>query len=106
LYNFGLPTGINCQDHKSDCGETLEHSPVITLDQKLLEFLIYLPDFYLKDLQQGLIESILVKSKPRQNPTENARLRNFWRRHEKLYSGGSHKASFFIQFKKREGRLL
>ena len=86
------------QDHTLIVEKALEHLRT-HLDQKLLSFNL-LPDlFTMKDLQQ-VYESIMGEKQNRANFQRKILGLGILERHEKLYSGGSHKAPFLYSFKK------
>jgi 8-oxo-dGTP diphosphatase len=98
-YNFdSLPELM--QDHNQIVEKALEHLRN-HLDQKLLSFNL-LPEFFtMKDLQQ-VYESILGENQNRANFQRKMLGLGILERHEKLYSGGSHKAPFLYSFRKRK----
>jgi hypothetical protein len=96
-YNFDeLPPLM--QDHHLIVTKALEYLRT-HLDQKLLSFNL-LPDFFtMKELQQ-VYESIMGESQNRANFQRKMLGLGILERHEKLFSGGSHKAPFLYSFKK------
>jgi len=87
------------QDHNLIIDKALEHLRT-HLDQKLLSFNL-LPEFFtMKELQQ-VYESILGENQNRANFQRKMLGLGILERHEKLYSGGSHKAPFLYRFKKK-----
>ncbi len=98
-YDFdSLP--LLMQDHNLIVTKALEHLRT-HLDQKLLSFNL-LPDFFtMKDLQR-VYESILGETQNRANFQRKMLGLGILERHEKLFSGGSHKAPFLYSFKKSD----
>jgi ADP-ribose pyrophosphatase YjhB (NUDIX family) len=96
-YDFdSLP--LLMQDHNLIVTKALEHLRT-HLDQKLLSFNL-LPDFFtMKDLQR-VYESILGETQNRANFQRKMLGLGILERHEKLFSGGSHKAPFLYSFRK------
>ncbi|MDG1278255.1 MAG: NUDIX hydrolase [Algoriphagus sp.] len=96
-YNFDeLPPLM--QDHNLIVSKALEHLRT-HLDQKLLSFNL-LPEFFtMKDLQQ-VYESIMGEKQNRANFQRKILGLGILDRHEKLFTGGSHKAPFLYSFKK------
>lgn len=86
-------------DHKELVEKALEHLR-IHLDHKLLSFNLLPEMFTMKDLQQ-VYEAILGESLNRANFQRKMLSLNILERHDKLYSGGSHKAPFLYSFKKK-----
>jgi hypothetical protein len=101
-YDFdSLP--LLMQDHNLIVTKALEHLRT-HLDQKLLSFNL-LPDFFtMKDLQR-VYESILGETQNRANFQRKMLGLGILERHEKLFSGGSHKAPFLYSFKKSDPRV-
>jgi ADP-ribose pyrophosphatase YjhB (NUDIX family) len=85
-------------DHELIVKKALEHLR-IHLDHKLLSFNLLPEMFTMKDLQQ-VYEAILGESQNRANFQRKMLSLGILERHEKLYSGGSHKAPFLYSFKK------
>ncbi len=85
-------------DHEEIVKMALEHLR-IHLDHKLLSFNLLPERFTMKDLQQ-VYEAILGESQNRANFQRKMLGLGILERHEKLYSGGSHKAPFLYSFKK------
>jgi ADP-ribose pyrophosphatase YjhB (NUDIX family) len=91
------------QDHNFIVTKALEHLRT-HLDQRLLSFNL-LPDFFtMKELQQ-VYESILDQKQNRANFQRKMLGLGILERHEKLFSGGSHKAPFLYSFKKSDPRV-
>jgi ADP-ribose pyrophosphatase YjhB (NUDIX family) len=91
------------QDHNFIVTKALEHLRT-HLDQRLLSFNL-LPDFFtMKELQQ-VYESILDQKQNRANFQRKMLGLGILERHEKLFSGGSHKAPFLYSFKKSDSRV-
>lgn len=91
------------QDHNFIVTKALEHLRT-HLDQRLLSFNL-LPDFFtMKELQQ-VYESILDQKQNRANFQRKMLGLEILERHEKLFSGGSHKAPFLYSFKKSDPRV-
>lgn len=86
-------------DHRELVEKALEHLR-IHLDHKLLSFNLLPEMFTMKDLQQ-VYEAILGESLNRANFQRKMLSLNILERHDKLYSGGSHKAPFLYSFKKK-----
>jgi ADP-ribose pyrophosphatase YjhB (NUDIX family) len=87
------------QDHNLIVAKALEHLRT-HLDQKLLSFNLLPELFTMKDLQQ-VYEAILGETQNRANFQRKMLGLGILDRHEKLYSGGSHKAPFLYSFRKR-----
>ncbi len=86
------------QDHSLIVGRAIEHLRA-NLDRKLLSFNL-LPEFFtMKDLQL-VYESILGEPQNRANFQRKMLSLDILERHEKRFSGGSHKAPFLYSFKK------
>ncbi|WP_057937711.1 NUDIX hydrolase [Algoriphagus resistens] len=86
-------------DHNKIVDKALEHLRT-HLDQKLLSINL-LPDrFTMKDLQL-VYEAILGEDLNRANFQRKMLSLDILERHDKLYSGGSHKAPFLYSFKKK-----
>ncbi|WP_296698812.1 NUDIX domain-containing protein [Algoriphagus sp.] len=85
-------------DHQEIVDKALEHLRV-HLDHKLLSFNLLPEMFTMKDLQQ-VYEAILGESLNRANFQRKMLSLNILERHDKLYTGGSHKAPFLYSFKK------
>lgn len=86
------------QDHSLIVGKAIEHLRA-NLDRKLLSFNL-LPEFFtMKDLQL-VYESILGEPQNRANFQRKMLSLDILERHEKRFSGGSHKAPFLYSFKK------
>lgn len=86
-------------DHNKIVEKALEHLRT-HLDQKLLSMNL-LPDrFTMKDLQL-VYEAILGEDLNRANFQRKMLSLDILERHDKLYSGGSHKAPFLYSFKKK-----
>lgn len=86
------------QDHTLIVTKALEHLRT-HLDQKLLSFNLLPELFTMKDLQQ-VYEAILGEVQNRANFQRKMLGLGILERHEKLYSGGSHKAPFLYSFRK------
>jgi ADP-ribose pyrophosphatase YjhB (NUDIX family) len=86
------------QDHDQIVAKALEHLRT-HLDQKLLSFNLLPEYFTMKDLQK-VYESIMGENQNRANFQRKMLGLGILERHEKLYSGGSHKAPFLYSFKK------
>jgi ADP-ribose pyrophosphatase YjhB (NUDIX family) len=86
------------QDHNLIVAKALEHLRT-HLDQKLLSFNLLPELFTMKDLQQ-VYEAILGETQNRANFQRKMLGLGILERHEKLYSGGSHKAPFLYSFQK------
>lgn len=85
-------------DHEEIVKKALEHLRT-HLDHKLLSFNLLPDKFTMKDLQQ-VYEAILGEQQNRANFQRKMLSLGILERHEKLYSGGSHKAPFLYSFKK------
>lgn len=85
-------------DHFAIVEKALEHLRS-NLDQKLLSFNLLPERFTMKELQQ-VYEGILGETQNRANFQRKMLSFNILERHEKLFSGGSHKAPFLYSFKK------
>lgn len=85
-------------DHNEIVRKALEHLR-IHLDHKLLSFNLLPEMFTMKDLQQ-VYEAILGEPQNRANFQRKMLSLGILERHEKLYTGGSHKAPFLYSFKK------
>ena len=85
-------------DHREIIEKALEHLR-IHLDHKLLSFNLLPEMFTMKELQQ-VYEAILGESLNRANFQRKMLSLNILNRHDKLYTGGSHKAPFLYSFKK------
>ncbi|WP_339702330.1 NUDIX domain-containing protein [Algoriphagus aquimarinus] len=85
-------------DHSAIVEKALEHLRS-NLDQKLLSFNLLPERFTMKELQQ-VYEGILGETQNRANFQRKMLSFNILERHEKLFSGGSHKAPFLYSFKK------
>lgn len=92
----GLPELM--MDHRLIIEKALEHLRT-HLDQKLLSFNLLPERFTMKELQQ-VYEAILGENQNRANFQRKMLSLNILERHEKFYSGGSHKAPFLYSFKK------
>ena len=86
-------------DHNEIVEKALEHLRT-NLDQKLLSFNLLPERFTMKDLKM-VYDAILGETQNRANFQRKMLGLNILERHEKLYSGGSHKAPFLYSFKKR-----
>jgi 8-oxo-dGTP diphosphatase len=86
------------QDHNLIVAKALEHLRT-HLDQKLLSFNLLPALFTMKDLQQ-VYEAILGEKQNRANFQRKMLGLQILERHEKLFSGGSHKAPYLYSFKK------
>jgi len=86
-------------DHRLIIEKALEHLRT-HLDQKLLSFNLLPERFTMKELQQ-VYEAILGEHQNRANFQRKMLSLNILERHEKLYSGGSHKAPFLYSFKRK-----
>ena len=86
-------------DHNEIVEKALEHLRT-NLDQKLLSFNLLPERFTMKDLKM-VYDAILGATQNRANFQRKMLGLNILERHEKLYSGGSHKAPFLYSFKKR-----
>ena len=84
-------------DHNEIVKKALEHLRS-NLDHKLLSFNLLPERFTMKDLQQ-VYEAILGEEQNRANFQRKMLSLNILERHEKLFSGGSHKAPFLYSFK-------
>lgn len=87
-------------DHNEIVEKALEHLRT-NLDQKLLSFNLLPERFTMKDLKL-VYDAILGETQNRANFQRKMLGLNILERHEKLYSGGSHKAPFLYSFKKRK----
>ena len=85
-------------DHSAIVEKALEHLRS-NLDQKLLSFNLLPERFTMKELQQ-VYEGILGETQNRANFQRKMLSFNILERHEKLFSGGSHKAPFLYSFRK------
>lgn len=85
-------------DHSAIVEKALEHLRS-NLDQKLLSFNLLPERFTMKELQQ-VYEGILGETQNRANFQRKMLSLSILERHEKLFSGGSHKAPFLYSFKK------
>ncbi|MEN2283143.1 NUDIX domain-containing protein [Algoriphagus sp. SE2] len=85
-------------DHNKIVKKALEHLR-IHLDHKLLSFNLLPEMFTMKDLQQ-VYEAILGEPQNRANFQRKMLGLGILQRHDKLYTGGSHKAPFLYSFKK------
>lgn len=86
-------------DHNEIVDKALEHLRT-HLDQKLLSMNLLPEKFTMKDLQQ-LYEAILDEKLNRANFQRKMLALDILERHDKLYSGGSHKAPYLYSFRKR-----
>lgn len=86
------------QDHREIVEKALEHLRT-HLDQKLLSFNLLPELFTMKDLQQ-VYEAIMGERQNRANFQRKMLSLNILDRHEKLFTGGSHKAPFLYSFRK------
>ncbi|UZD24140.1 NUDIX domain-containing protein [Algoriphagus halophytocola] len=84
-------------DHNDIVSKALEHLRT-HLDQKLLSMNLLPEKFTMKDLQQ-LYEAILGEKLNRANFQRKMLALDILERHDKLYSGGSHKAPYLYSFK-------
>jgi len=87
-------------DHNVIVEKALEHLRT-NLDQKLLSFNLLPALFTMKELKQ-VYDSILGETQNRANFQRKMLSLNILERHQKLYTGGSHKAPFLYSFKKRK----
>ncbi|SFT86811.1 ADP-ribose pyrophosphatase YjhB, NUDIX family [Algoriphagus locisalis] len=87
-------------DHSEIVHKALEHLRS-NLDQKLLSFNLLPERFTMKELQQ-VYEAILGETQNRANFQRRMLSLGILERHDKLYSGGSHKAPFLYSFKKKK----
>lgn len=87
-------------DHNEIVEKALEHLRT-NLDQKLLSFNLLPERVTMKDLKL-VYDAILGETQNRANFQRKMLGLNILERHEKLYSGGSHKAPFLYSFKKRK----
>ncbi|REG83402.1 NUDIX hydrolase [Algoriphagus antarcticus] len=85
-------------DHNEIVEKALEYLRT-HLDQKLLSFNLLPERFTMKELKQ-VYDAILGETQNRANFQRKMLGLNILERHEKLYSGGSHKAPFSYSFKK------
>ncbi len=85
-------------DHNEIVEKALDHLRA-NLDQKLLSFNLLPERFTMKDLKL-VYDAILGETQNRANFQRKMLGLNILERHEKLYSGGSHKAPFLYSFKK------
>lgn len=85
-------------DHRELVEKALEHLR-IHLDHKLLSFNLLPERFTMKDLQQ-VYEAILGEGLNRANFQRKMLSLGILERHDKLYTGGSHKAPYLYSFKK------
>ncbi len=85
-------------DHNEIVEKALDHLRT-NLDQKLLSFNLLPERFTMKDLKL-VYDAILGETQNRANFQRKMLGLNILERHEKLYSGGSHKAPFLYSFKK------
>ena len=91
------------QDHDQIVKKALEHLRS-HLDQKLLSFNL-LPEFFtMKDLQL-VYEAIMGEKQNRANFQRKMLGLGILERHEKLFTGGSHKAPFLYSFSKNNSEL-
>lgn len=96
-YDFDqLPTLM--MDHNDIVQKALDHLRT-HLDQKLLSFNLLPERFTMKELKQ-VYDAILGETQNRANFQRKMLGLNIMERHEKLFSGGSHKAPFLYSFKK------
>ncbi len=91
------------QDHSLIVQRALEHLRS-HLDQKLLSFNLLPQLFTMKELQQ-VYESILGEKQNRANFQRRMLGLNILQRHDKLYTGGSHKAPYLYSFKKESSEI-
>ncbi|MCE7053255.1 NUDIX domain-containing protein [Algoriphagus sp. AGSA1] len=84
-------------DHNEIVEKALGHLRS-NLDQKLLSFNLLPERFTMKDLQQ-VYEAILGQELNRANFQRKMLSLNILERHDKLFSGGSHKAPYLYSFK-------
>tara|TARA_R110002020_G_scaffold468401_1_gene692647 strand:+ start:350 stop:1045 length:696 start_codon:yes stop_codon:yes gene_type:complete len=84
-------------DHNEIVEKALEHLR-FNLDRKLLSFNLLPERFTMKELQM-VYEAILGEEQNRANFQRKMLSLNILERHEKLFSGGSHKAPFLYSFK-------
>ena len=87
-------------DHNEIVAKALDHLRN-HLDQKLLSFNLLPERFTMKELKQ-VYDAILGETQNRANFQRKMLSLNILERHEKLYSGGSHKAPFLYSFKKSQ----
>ncbi|WP_192349307.1 NUDIX domain-containing protein [Algoriphagus sp. Y33] len=87
-------------DHDEIVKKALEHLRN-HLDQKLLSFNLLPERFTMKELKQ-VYDAILGETQNRANFQRKMLSLNILERHEKLYSGGSHKAPYLYSFKERK----
>lgn len=85
-------------DHRELVEKALEHLR-IHLDHKLLSFNLLPNKFTMKELQQ-VYEAILGEELNRANFQRKMLSLGILQRHDKLYTGGSHKAPYLYSFKK------
>lgn len=86
-------------DHNEIVEKALEHLRA-HLDQKLLSFSLLPERFTMKELKQ-VYDAILGETQNRANFQRKMLSLNILERHEKLYSGGSHKAPYLYSFRKK-----
>jgi 8-oxo-dGTP diphosphatase len=84
-------------DHNEIVEKALDHLRT-HLDQKLLSFNLLPERFTMKELKQ-VYDAILGETHNRANFQRRMLSLNILERHEKLYSGGSHKAPFLYSFR-------
>ncbi|PZX52749.1 ADP-ribose pyrophosphatase YjhB (NUDIX family) [Algoriphagus ratkowskyi] len=87
-------------DHNEIVEKALDHLRM-NLDQKLLSFNLLPERFTMKELKQ-VYDTILGETQNRANFQRKMLGLNILERHEKLFTGGSHKAPFLYSFKKAE----
>ncbi|WPR76442.1 NUDIX hydrolase [Algoriphagus sp. NG3] len=87
-------------DHNEIVEKALQHLRS-NLDQKLLSFNLLPERFTMKDLQQ-VYEAILGHELNRANFQRKMLSLNILERHDKLFSGGSHKAPYLYSFKDKK----
>ncbi|EAZ80121.1 NUDIX hydrolase [Algoriphagus machipongonensis] len=90
-------------DHREIVDKALEHLR-IHLDHKLLSFNLLPEKFTMKELQQ-VYEAILGESLNRANFQRKMLSLDILKRHDKLYTGGSHKAPFLYSFKEKNNAI-
>lgn len=87
-------------DHNEIVEKALDHLRA-NLDHKLLSFKLLPERFTMKELKQ-VYDAILGETQNRANFQRKMLSLEILERHDKLYSGGSHKAPFLYSFKKRK----
>ncbi|MEB2779830.1 NUDIX domain-containing protein [Algoriphagus sp. C2-6-M1] len=87
-------------DHNEIVEKALENLRA-NLDQKLLSFKLLPERFTMKELKQ-VYDAILGETQNRANFQRKMLSLDILERHDKLYSGGSHKAPYSYSFKKKK----